>query len=529
MERAVIYCRVSGEEQVKNLSLPTQERLCREYCEKNNWQVVQVFVEKGESAKTIDRTAFLAALQFCHRKSNNIQYMVVYAISRFARNADDHIPVAAKLRQAGVKLRSATEPLDDSIVGRSMEVMLALFAEIDNRMRTDRTITGLKAAVEINRWPFHTPLGYIKTKDATGNSVVSIDPDRGSHITSAFNQFATGRYSKKQVFDDVIAQGLRTRKGAKLYPQAFDNLLRNPFYAGWLVVPTWGTRKRGSHQPLVDQETFDKVQAILAGRRPTVTPRQRNRPDFPLRGLINCGKCGAPMTAGWSKGRTKLYPYYFCSKRCKGMNHRSEKLEQQLLEVFDHMRMQTKLIELFKALVLDVWQEKQSHRRDLAAARARRVTELETRRQRLLDGYLEHVISAETFKEQSDKLEPELATVRTELAEIQLEELNIKELMEFTGQLVLDAGRFWRELPLDQKQRFLRVLTPDGIAVDENGLVRTIVSCPIFKLLQSPQVEKTNLVGLIGSSLNQIHDWLRQVEQLRQMILSTPATLPAAA
>lgn len=163
--RAVIYARVSTEEQVSNLSLSTQKRACVEYCEKNNWEVVQDFVDEGESAKTSDRPRFLEALHFCLQKKNNIQFLVVYSVNRFARNTDDHVPIAAKLRQAGVKLRSATEPLDDSIVGRSMEIMLALFAEIDNRMKADRTVTGLKAALEISRWPFPTTIGYVKAKN----------------------------------------------------------------------------------------------------------------------------------------------------------------------------------------------------------------------------------------------------------------------------------------------------------------------------------------------------------------------------
>jgi site-specific DNA recombinase len=54
MQRAVIYCRVSTKDQTKNLSLPTQEKACREYCIREGYEVVAVFVEEGESAKTAD-------------------------------------------------------------------------------------------------------------------------------------------------------------------------------------------------------------------------------------------------------------------------------------------------------------------------------------------------------------------------------------------------------------------------------------------------------------------------------------------
>ena len=63
--QAVIYCRVSTKEQTKNLSLPTQERVCREYCERQGVAVNRVFVEEGESAKTSDRTKLIELLDFC--------------------------------------------------------------------------------------------------------------------------------------------------------------------------------------------------------------------------------------------------------------------------------------------------------------------------------------------------------------------------------------------------------------------------------------------------------------------------------
>jgi Site-specific recombinases, DNA invertase Pin homologs len=64
MIRAVIYCRVSTKEQTKNLSLSVQEKSCRDYCEREGFEVVASFIEEGESAKTIQRTKFLEMLAF---------------------------------------------------------------------------------------------------------------------------------------------------------------------------------------------------------------------------------------------------------------------------------------------------------------------------------------------------------------------------------------------------------------------------------------------------------------------------------
>ena len=64
MNRAVIYCRVSTKDQVDNFSLSTQEKACRDYCARHSFDVDKVFVEEGESAKTVNRPRFQQMLAY---------------------------------------------------------------------------------------------------------------------------------------------------------------------------------------------------------------------------------------------------------------------------------------------------------------------------------------------------------------------------------------------------------------------------------------------------------------------------------
>ena len=63
----------------------------------------------------------------------------------------------------------------------------------------------------------------------------------------------------------------------------------------------------GDFELLVSEETFHRVQAITEGRMQVTGPRQRTRPDFPLKGLVRCEACGRPLTASWSEGRNGHY------------------------------------------------------------------------------------------------------------------------------------------------------------------------------------------------------------------------------
>ena len=62
--KAVIYTRVSSDEQVNGTSLDFQEEQCRKYCADKVVEVLTVFREEGESAKSTDRAEFLRAIEY---------------------------------------------------------------------------------------------------------------------------------------------------------------------------------------------------------------------------------------------------------------------------------------------------------------------------------------------------------------------------------------------------------------------------------------------------------------------------------
>ena len=132
---AVIYVRVSTKEQTENLSLPTQLRKCEEYCRYHGYEILERFHEEGESAKTTDRTELKKLLEFCRHQKGRVHFLVVYNLTRFARDKYDHFALRAHLQSLGISLRSATEPIDDTSTGKLMEGVLAAFAQFDNDQR----------------------------------------------------------------------------------------------------------------------------------------------------------------------------------------------------------------------------------------------------------------------------------------------------------------------------------------------------------------------------------------------------------
>src|SRR6266849_4232078 len=255
MVGAVIYVRVSTKEQTEKLSLPTQLRACEEYCERQGFEVLARFREEGESAKTADRTELQKLLHFCRTHEGKVQFVVVFNLTRFAREKYDDFALRAHLKSPGISLRSATEPIDDTSTGKLMEGVLAVFAQFDNDVRSDRTRAGMRAALELGRWTFTAPLGYVNAPRAMGKSMIP-DTERAPLVRRAFQDFATGRFTKQEVRANITALGLKTRRGQPVPSQTFDALLRNPVYIGRVDVPGYGISTRGDFEPLVTEKVF---------------------------------------------------------------------------------------------------------------------------------------------------------------------------------------------------------------------------------------------------------------------------------
>jgi hypothetical protein len=85
-------------------------------------------------------------------------------------------------------------------------------------------------------------------------------------VKQAFEDLATGRYTKQEVIARATAAGLRSRKGLRLSPQSFGQMMRNPIYFGKIESPDYGVSAQGDFEPVVDEATFYRAQAVLDGR-----------------------------------------------------------------------------------------------------------------------------------------------------------------------------------------------------------------------------------------------------------------------
>jgi len=100
-------------------------------------------------------------------------------------------------------------------------------------------------------------------------------------VRRAFQDFATGRFTKDDIRKNVSALGLTTRRGKAVPSQTFDAMLRNRVYIGVIDVPDFNVSTRGDFEPLITERIFFRVQAILDGRYEVTGPTAAQRSGLP--------------------------------------------------------------------------------------------------------------------------------------------------------------------------------------------------------------------------------------------------------
>jgi site-specific DNA recombinase len=316
--RCVIYLRVSTREQAEKgeaeegFSIPAQREACTRHIRDAGWDLVDEYADRGESARSADRPALKEMLARV-AEERDVDAVVVHKIDRLARNMEDHVAIRALLRRKGVALVSVSENVEETASGRLVEGIHALMAEFYSANLASEIRKGLTQKAKMGGFPHGAPLGYLNLREVIAGRQVArivVDPERAPLITAAFESYATGECTLQRLAGELAHQGLTNRARRDRMPQAITwqglaKILANPVYVG--IVEWNGAQHPGTHAPLVDKETFRRVQELLAARAARGT-RERKHPHY-LKGLLHCGVCGRRLSIQHSKGR---YTYLFC-------------------------------------------------------------------------------------------------------------------------------------------------------------------------------------------------------------------------
>ncbi len=322
--RAVIYLRVSTSKQAERLgdsegySLPAQRDACHRKATDLGADVVDEYIDRGESAKYENRAQFQAMVGRVIEQ-HDVDVVIFHKLDRFARSVRDDANTFFRLRAAGAQLVSVSENIDETPQGMLVHWIMAAMAEFYSANLASEVKKGSLQKAKAGGTPFRAPLGYLNVQERIGGrsaAMVVLDPDRAPLIREAFELYATGDYTLRQLLDHLSAKGLTSRAFGDrpvrpLSLSKFATLLRKRYYLG--VVVYQGVEYEGRHSRLVDDSTFERVQELMDSRIKSGEKQRLNQ--HYLKGSLVCGRCGSRMSLIMANGRNQIYPYFYCLGR----------------------------------------------------------------------------------------------------------------------------------------------------------------------------------------------------------------------
>lgn len=486
-KNAIIYLRVSTEEQVDNFSLGTQEEICRKEALRRGFEIVQVFREEGKSAKNIyGRPILIEMLEFCRRNKRHVSALFIYRLDRISRQTSDYLAIRKKLVECEIALLSATEPTGNSPTEKLVETMLAGFAQLDNDVRSERTKNGMRARFLSGLHIGGAPIGYLHE-----NGYVTKDPVFFDKIKEAWELMATGSKTLLEMANIMTYWGVYQTLNGKKYPVtrgAASRIFHNKFYMGILISSRYPEEVRGQHTPMITEKQFYKVQAIIDGRNTNIAipiaKRNKDNTDFPLRRIMQCGKCGFVLTGAWSKGRNCRYSYYFCRRRCGAPSVPTEEIEQTLITTLKEITPTRECLTLFFSLLRKEYMKRLTNLKKKNNTADTELTKLYALRQSIIEKNLSGVYSDQIFKEQNALIEDKIATIQLSKNDKVIQQYNLEEIILFVKEFFNDLGETYRNSNLTIKRIVLGSIFAEKLAWSYPGISNRQIS-PLYQCIRA--------------------------------------------
>lgn len=491
MDKAIIYVRVSTEDQRKGYSVETQRKDLKSYAEANNLEVLKPFEESRSGWKERARVEFYKMVEFI-KENQDVKHIIAREVKRLYRNIDDPAELFRELKGLGVWIHTLNdEPFNidnpshyKRIADHKRE---AIKAEEDSAEKSHLVQVSFKDMIEKGKYPSMAPVGYINNPIA---KTIEVDEKRAPMIKKLFERYATGNYGMDDIYHYAKNIGLTNKKrnketgaieeGRPLGRADIRVILQNIFYYGTFEWKGKRYDNKGNYKPIITKKLFDRCERVRDGRVPH---RQKyGSKNYLFKGLLKCSVCGWSLLAETqtktnSAGEKINYTYYRCSGAYRtefGKHKKEDKklyVKEEILEDLIKLNLDTfvdahkKGLEYIKKTIPDTIKAmQQSSAGDLKSLKEQK-TKLESKK--------DDIVSAYGCEEDED-MRDDLKKLRIKISQ-QIEEINceLARIEEETTDFV-DEGLRCIEQCKDLKQKYLQADLYDK-RILLNSVYRTII------------------------------------------------------
>ena len=346
-KKCYIYVRVSTAAQVEGYSLEAQRDRLIKFAEFRDMEVVREYCDAGRSGKNIaGRPEFAQMLQDVANDRDGVDFILVFKLSRFGRNAADVLNSLQYIQDFGVNLICVEDGIDSSKdAGKLTITVLSAVAEIERENILVQTMEGRKQKAREGKWNGgHAPFGY--NLDSV-NSTLVVNPEEAEIVRIIFDKFVNEGLGAMGICDYLNQHGYKKKKSKKNELDYFTrslimSILDNPVYVGKIAYgkltteKVKGTRNRykrvktddymvteGLHDAIIDSAVWE---AARARRKETGIKQNKTHSlehEHILSGILKCPVCGVGLSGTVRRRKNKKTGeykddfYYRCLHRKK--------------------------------------------------------------------------------------------------------------------------------------------------------------------------------------------------------------------
>ena len=477
----IIYTRVSTEDQKENgFSLQDQERRLRAYCESKGKTIIAHY-QDNYSGKNFNRPEFQRMLTAIKNKNLKACQFFCVRADRFSRDLSHTLNMVQTLKTLKVDVRFLEYDFDLSVPENYIPYIINMaLPQVENERRGLNTKNGLRQAKREGRWVARAPKGYSNDKI---NKTVFVNEDT-VFIKRAFQEVSLKIKSIDQIRKELNKEGFKCSK------QQFYNLLKNPFYIGYIKIDAWKDEEeelvKGLHDPIIEVEIFNQVQEIFQkGKRKDIRPSKYNT-KYPLRGYLICNKCGNKLTASSSKGRKKYYSYYHCQNGCTE-RHQTSLINSTFSDFLRSFSVSEEVIKLYKEIIKDIFKEQKGTKESKILKLNKEIASLDNNLRNLDEKLLSNDIEAEDYNRMGKNTKEKIEESKREIVELKQTDSPLDQHFQFGLSMMKNINYYYDNADIPTKQRIVGSIFPEKLIFDGESYRTTKVNS-FISLISSKSV-----------------------------------------
>jgi site-specific DNA recombinase len=532
MKTAVIYARVSTQEQRGNYSISSQIDNCFKFLQKSDYKLVGnrfidpetgLDIQNGEGAipayvdnytsREINRPS-LDDL-FNYMKTNTVEVIVVYSIDRLARDPYIRQTLEIGFQKFGAVVEYATGNYEPTAEGEVRKDLEATFAKWENAKRVERITRGMqkKAKNGLFVGAGKIPFGYaLDPKSKPGG--LSIIERKAVIIRKIFNMYVYEHFSIRKIVRELNNKLIPTPSGNKKWGKStVHRILRNTIYVGYtyynrhkkvggkLILKERTEWIKIKTPNIVAEEIFDEAKRYLDINREI--SRKKPKREYLMSGMIFCKHCGKSYISQTSlagknrrKNDSQSYRHRKSEGHCFNRQISARILEPIIWNKVVDFLLDPKVIRTGYEQSIEEELEARDRRMEKHKKYLKEIDKIEERKQKLIRAYTDPdiKITKSEYIDERNNLEMEIKKSQNSVNNLetypdnipsQEDFENLEDFAEEVSEALINNGN---ELSKTEKRKILQLL---GVRVllnlDGTGVMESLYSKISYGFLSQTQ------------------------------------------